>query len=116
MKMNNIGDVISVLRKEAGLTQEELGKKSKLSRIIIVKIENNQRAISLEEAINIAKALQIDVDKMYSYIDSPEENEYKENFAIAFKAKGMSSDNLKEIRRIELLVESLFAQQEIRGE
>ena len=47
-------DVISVLRKEAGLTQEELGKKSKLSRIIIVKIENNQRAISLEEAINLS--------------------------------------------------------------
>ena len=116
MVMNNIGDVINVLRKEARLTQEQLGKRAGLSRTTIVKIENNQRAVSLEEAISIAKVLKTDVDTMYSYINKSEENYEEEKFVIAFKAKGMTSDNLKEIKRIELLVEALFAQEEIRGE
>ncbi len=115
-KFKNIGDVISALRKEEGLTQEELGKKAGLSRITIVKIENSQRAVSLEEAMSIAKVFSIDVDTMYSYINNEEDSQDEENFAIAFKAKGMDSSNLREIKRIELLVEALFLQEEIRGE
>lgn len=115
-KMRNIGDVISVLRKEIGLTQEELGNRTGLNRTTIVKIENSQRAISLDEAINIAKEFSIDVDTMYSYIQDKEEKVNETSFVIAFKAKGMSKENLKEIKRIELLVDALFTQKEIRGE
>jgi Predicted transcriptional regulators len=115
-RMISIGDVISALRKENGLTQEELGKKTNLNRTIIVKIENSQRAVSLEEAVKIAKVFSIDVDTMYSYIQDEEENSNEESFVIAFKAKGMNDEDLKEIKRIELLVDALFAQNEIRGE
>ena len=115
-KMGTIGDVISALRKGKGLTQEELGNKTDLNRTTIVKIENSQRAISLDEAVNIAKVFSIDVDTMYSYIQSNEEKVNETSFVIAFKAKGMSKENLKEIKRIELLVDALFTQKEIRGE
>lgn len=115
-KFKTIGEVISALRREEGLTQEELGKKAELSRITIVKIENSQRAVSLEEAMSIAKVFSIDVDTMYSYINNEADIQDEENFAIAFKAKGMNSSNLREIKRIELLVEALFLQEEIRGE
>lgn len=115
-RMISIGDVISALRKENGLTQEELGKKTNLNRTTIVKIENSQRAVSLEEAVKIAKVFSIDVDTMYSYIQDEEENSNEESFVIAFKAKGMNDEDLKEIKRIELLVDALFAQNEIRGE
>lgn len=115
-RMRNIGDVISALRKKKGLTQEELGKKTDLKRTIIVKIENSQRAISLDEAVKIAAVFSLDVDTMYSYIQNKEEKSNEESFVIAFKAKGMSTENLKEIKRIELLVDALFTQKEIRGE
>jgi transcriptional regulator with XRE-family HTH domain len=115
--MKNIGEVISALRKKntGGMTQEELGKRTELSRVIIAKIENNQRAVSLEEAINIAKVFEIDVDTMYGFIEEKEKTE-EDTFVMAFKAKGMDQTNLIEVRRIELLVDALFAQKEIRGE
>lgn len=115
-RMMNIGDVISAFRKKLGLTQEELGKKTNLNRTTIVKIENSQRAVSLDDAVKIAKVFSIDVDTMYSYIQDEEYNSNEESFVIAFKAKGMNEEDLKEIKRIELLVDALFAQNEIRGE
>ncbi|MBU3161784.1 helix-turn-helix domain-containing protein [Clostridium frigoris] len=114
MKMRNIGEVISALRKQKGITQEELGNKTALSRVIIAKIENNQRAVSLEEAVRIARVFEIDVDTLYGFIE--EEKTEEKTFVMAFKAKGMDSINLKEVRRIELLFDALFAQEEIRGE
>lgn len=115
-RMISIGDVISAFRKKLGLTQEELGKKTNLNRTTIVKIENSQRAVSLDDAVKIAKVFSIDVDTMYSYIQDEEDNSNEESFVIAFKAKGMNEEDLKEIKRIELLVDALFAQNEIRGE
>lgn len=116
MKMRNIGKVISELRKQKGITQEELGNKTELSRVIIAKIENNQRAVSLDEAVKIAKIFTIDVDTLYGFIEENKEKTEEETFVMAFKAKGMELKNLREVKRIELLVDALFAQKEIRGE
>jgi transcriptional regulator with XRE-family HTH domain len=113
--MKNIGEVISSLRKRKGMTQEKLGKKTELNRVAIAKIENNQRAVSLDEAINLARALDINVDTMYGFIDE-EEKEEQDTFVMAFKAKGMQQSNLMEVKRIELLVDALLGQKEIRGE
>lgn len=117
MYMKNIGEVIGYLRKKKSITQEELGNKVGLSRVCIVKIENSQRAVSLEEAVAIASFFELDVDTMYSYIKEERKEENDDNtFVMAFKAKGTSEKGLKEIKRIELLVDALFAQEEIRGE
>lgn len=112
--MKNISEVISFLRKQKGMTQEELGGLTDLSRVIIAKIENSQRAISLEEAIKISKVLDTDVDTMYGYIEKEEKEDT--TFVMAFRAKGMTTEHLQEVKRIELLVDALFAQEAIRGD
>ena len=118
MKFNNVGEVISALRKQIGITQEELGSRTGLSRVAIAKIENSQRAISLEEAINISKIFSIDVDTLYGYIEEERhQNAEKESFVMAFRAKGMDPKDLLEVKRIELLMDALRTQKEIyRGE
>ena len=116
MKMRNIGEVISALRKQKGITQEELGNTIALNRVTIAKIENKQRAVSLDEAVKIAKVFAIDVDTLYGFIEEEKEKIEEEPFVMAFRTKGMDSKKLKEVRRIELLVDALFAQKEIRGE
>ena len=117
MKFNNIGEVISALRRQIGITQEELGSRTGLNRVIIAKIENNQRAVSLEEAINVSKVFSMDVETLYGYIKAEEGKLEEEAFVMAFRAKGMSPKNLVEVRRIELLVDALCTQNEInRGE
>lgn len=116
MKFNNIGEVISALRKQMGITQEDLGNRTGLNRVTIAKIENNQRAVSLEEAMKISKVFSMDVETLYGYIRQEDTIE-EEAFVMAFSAKGMSEEHLDEVRRIELLVDALFTQKEInRGE
>lgn len=118
MKFNNIGEVISSLRKQMGITQEELGNRTGLNRVTIAKIENSQRALSLEEAVNIGRVFSIDVDSLYGYVkDKKDEQTEEKSFVMAFKAKGMEGRDLLEIKRIELLMDSLRTQKEIhRGE
>ena len=113
--MRNIGEVIGTLRKQQGVTQDDLGKLTELGRVVIAKIENYQRAVSLEEATRIARALSVEVDGLYGFIQNEEEEE-NETFVKAFKAKGMDSNCLKEVKRIELLVDSLCTQTVIRRE
>lgn len=115
MSFYNIGEVISALRKQKGMIQEELGNRAGLSRVIIAKIENSQRAISLEEAINISKVFSIDVDTLYGYIQEETEDDKKEekSFVMAFSAKGMDDKDLLEVKRIELLIDALRTQKEI---
>lgn len=118
MKFKNVGEVIGSLRKQNGITQEELGNRTNLSRVTIAKIENSQRAISLEEAINISRVFSIDVDTLYGYIEETEDtNKEEESFVMAFRAKGMEQKDLWEVKRIELLMDALRTQKEIyRGE
>ena len=114
MKFDNIGEVISSLRKQMGITQEELGKRTGLNRVSVVKVENSQRALSLEEAIKFSKVFSIDVDSLYGYVEE-EENKKTEDksFVMAFKAKGMNQEDLLEIKRIELLMDALRTQKQI---
>nr|WP_312579843.1 helix-turn-helix transcriptional regulator [Sedimentibacter sp.] len=118
MKFNNIGEVIGSLRKQMGITQEDLGNRTGLNRVTIAKIENSQRALSLEEAVNISRVFSIDVDSLYGYVnDKEDEKSEDESFVMAFKAKGMERKDLLEIKRIELLMDALRTQKEIlRGE
>jgi transcriptional regulator with XRE-family HTH domain len=116
MKFKYVGEAIGHLRKTQGLTQEELGKKVNLGRVVVAKIENNQRAISLEEAKDICYVLGIGMDTLFGYVED-ESNEEDESFVMAFSSKGADEEELPEIRRIELLVEALFTQEQIyRGE
>ena len=107
---NSLGEKISMLRKEVGLTQEQLADRIRMSRPSLVKIENSQRAISLEEGDAISKVLGISLDSLLAQeIESSEEK----SFAKAFKAKGMTDNNVAEIAKFELLFDALLTQEQI---
>lgn len=115
MKFKNLGHRIAVLRKEMDLTQAELASKIGVSRPVMVKIENGQRIISLDEGEAISKALGISIDTLLNY----EKKETEERtFVKAFKSKGMiNPQQEKEIRRFELLFDALCTQEIIyKGE
>ncbi|MBA1337199.1 MAG: hypothetical protein HPY66_3636 [Firmicutes bacterium] len=107
---NSLGEKILILRKEAGLTQAQMAEKIGISRPSLVKIENSQRAISLEEGDAISKVLDISLD---SLLADENGNSEEKSFTKAFKAKGMADANLAEIAKFELLFDALITQEQI---
>ena len=60
--MLNIGNKISLLRKEKGWSQGDLAEQIAASREIIGKYERNENSPSLEMALKMAKAFGVTVD------------------------------------------------------
>ena len=56
---------VKSLRCNAGLTQEELGKKCGLSQNSISDIENYKTTPSIKNALDLAEALEVSVDKLF---------------------------------------------------
>lgn len=111
---NTIGEKISVLRKEAGSTQAQLAEIINLSRPVLVKIENSQRIISLEEGDAISKAFGLGLDSLLMVESN---TTIESSLTMAFKTKGMNEENLKEISKFELLFDALITQEQIfKGE
>lgn len=108
--INNLGEKISILRKESGLTQAKMAEMIGISRPSLVKIENSQRVISLEEGDAISKVLGISLE---SLLNAGEKQSNEKSFAKAFKAKGMSDVNLPEIDKFELLFDAMITQEQI---
>ncbi len=113
MRCKNLGERISRLRKEMGFTQDELAEQIGVSRPVMVKIENAQRTVSIDEGEEISKALGISINSLLDFKNDTEEK----SFFMAFKAKGMDREQLKDIKRFELLFDALCTQEEIyKGE
>ena len=111
---NTVGDKISSIRKELGMTQQELADRIGLNRPSLVKIENSQRAISLDEGEAISKALGISLETLLS---DEKEEDVSQSFVKAFKSKGMTQNNIDEIAKYELLFDAFITQEQIyRGE
>jgi|1048.fasta_scaffold00331_4 transcriptional regulator with XRE-family HTH domain len=58
---SQVGLIIFRLRKERGMTQQELGDKINLQRTQIGKLEKGQRSITVDTLLNLANALQVSV-------------------------------------------------------
>ena len=61
-----LSDRIGRLRKEKGMTQEELAEKAGLHRAYFWDIENG-RNISIKTAYKIAKALEVSLSKLFDF-------------------------------------------------
>jgi transcriptional regulator with XRE-family HTH domain len=59
------GDRVRELRKEKGLSQEELADKAGLHRTYIGMIERGEKNITLTNIEKIAKALDVDIKKLF---------------------------------------------------
>jgi len=109
-----IGAKISAIRKDLGMTQQELADKIGLSRPSLVKIENSQRAISLDEGNAISKVLGISLETLLA---EEKEEAASQSFVKAFKSKGMAEIDIEEIAKYELLFDAFITQEQIyRGE
>lgn len=68
-----LGMVVRLLRKQLGITQEELAWRSKMHRTYIADIERGARNVTLRSIENLAKALQVTVGNLLSYASAPEQ-------------------------------------------
>ena len=62
-----LGKRIAELRKEKGLSQEELGKKAKKSRQVISRFELGEVRPSLSTLLAISKVLEVDITVILSF-------------------------------------------------
>ena len=60
--MADFGENMLTVRKQKGMTQQELGKVIGLDKRVISKYENGQTIPSIKVAIQIAQALQVSLD------------------------------------------------------
>lgn len=61
----SFGDKVRELRKEKGLSQEELSYKADLHRTYIGMIERAEKNITLSNIEKIAKALDVDIKNLF---------------------------------------------------
>lgn len=73
------GKRLKELRKEAGLTQQELGDKLNLTKVSICSYENDTRMASIETLIDISNLFKVDIDYLIgtdSYVVSDNSDDY----------------------------------------
>ncbi|AUS25931.1 helix-turn-helix domain-containing protein [Paenibacillus sp. P2(2022)] len=63
-----VGARIRVLRKEKGLSQEALGEKGGFHFTYIGQIERGEKNVSLINVAKIAKALEVNLVQLFSYV------------------------------------------------
>lgn len=57
------------MRAEAGLTQGELAAAAGMNRVFCVGVEGGRRNVSLDKVFALARALRVDVAKLYLDLD-----------------------------------------------
>lgn len=67
--LNAFGERVRKLRKEKGISQEELSFRADLHRTYIGMIERGEKNITLINIEKIAKALEISLDKLMSGLE-----------------------------------------------
>lgn len=99
--MNRYKDNLVYFRRKSGITQEELANRTGITQSIIAKYETGKRNISIENALKIAKALNISVEELF---ESNEPYDYYNN-PNTFNSCGLS------IRLKKLREETRFTQE-----
>jgi len=89
-----IGDRIRQLRKEGGLSQEELGYKSDLHHTHIGSIERGQKNWSIDTLIKVAGGLKVNVNDLMVFPSKPEDIKRLKKAAIE-EINELSPDGLK---------------------
>lgn len=71
----NLGEKISVLRKEKGLSQEDLANKLNVSRQSVYKWESNQSTPELAKLITLSEIFDVSLDELVNGTSEPETKE-----------------------------------------
>ncbi len=93
----SLGDKVRQIRKQRGLSQEELGEKVGLQRSQISKIESNDRRTTYERQIKLAEALNCNVADFYDEkFQLDEEGKRWAIFNEKMKDRGYTPEELEE--------------------
>lgn len=101
-----VGTKIKALRKEKGLTQEQLAEKANLSYTYLTRLEREGRNLSLETIEKIINALDISPNELFQFhdIDLFLERADKKTIIDSYKAALMnrSTDEIKIVHKVSL--------------
>lgn len=70
LKLELIGDMIKIARKERQLTQEQLGELIGVQKSQISKLENNTKNVTIETVMRVFEALKAKIDFKVELLDN----------------------------------------------
>jgi transcriptional regulator with XRE-family HTH domain len=73
--IKKLGERIRYIRKEKGLSQEQLGEVSGLHPNFIGAIERGEKNVTVESLVRIAAGLDISMEQLFRYIDPMEKTD-----------------------------------------
>lgn len=118
ISLSILGDKIKKLRKEMGMTQQELAKSINVSRSTIGMIEANKQGTSNETLLKLAKVLNTTVENLLSDTDDkkdiPKENKSYKEKEIDTIAAHLEDKNLtpKKVKLLKDYIDALFDDEE----
>lgn len=101
----NIGNRVSQVRKNKGITQEYLAEQLNLSRSALVKVESGQRGLSASELFRISDILEVSMDYFFlsTYDETSIQSMVNEREA-EYDTPRISEPQLKQKKQIALLL------------
>ena len=68
------GQLVRILRKARGLTQQDIEARGQIASGLLSRVENGQRALALETALRISVALEMQPGQLMGLLDGPKLN------------------------------------------
>jgi len=97
-----VGQRIRSLRKERGLSQEQLGEKGGFHYSYIGQVERGEKNVSLLNLAKISEALEVSLSQLFAYIDGEEKRTDSENdlLEILSALRDQKPDQVRMVRNV----------------
>ncbi|TDK61766.1 XRE family transcriptional regulator [Bacillus salipaludis] len=73
--IKKLGERIRILRKEKGLSQEELGERADIHTNHIGAIERGEKNVTIESLIKVTRGLGITLDELFRHLEPAEKDD-----------------------------------------
>ncbi len=113
-----IGERIRLIRKQKGITQEELAEKAQLMYQYISGVERGSRNISIDSLERIIDALEIETSQIFVFGPVSEykinEGETDENYILTVHQAMLKERSINEIKAIHRITEEILKSFQIK--
>jgi transcriptional regulator with XRE-family HTH domain len=103
-----VGTKIRDIRKQKGLSQEQLGELASFHFSYIGGVERGETNISLNNLDKIAKALDVEVYHFFSYVQHLHDVDYEKESIIKELLELMLKQNTSDLRKIRIVLKELL--------
>ena len=107
-----LGKTIKILRLESDLSLEELSKRSGIPMLELIKVEDEQRALSSEELEQLLKAFEAGEQELLSQ-RQPLENNKRQDVVNVLTENNVFGESLEKLREMDLFLDSMHTQYQI---